>query len=313
MKKTIYVTGCLGFIGCHVTKKCLDEGWIVHGVDKKTYAANLDVLEAFRAHPNFDFTEIDIKDLKTLLPCDVIVNTAAETHVDNSILSSTEFIDSNIYGVHNLLKLITKQTPRPLLVQFSTDEVYGDIVVGSHVETDCVKPSNPYSATKAAADMLICSWVRTFEIEATTVRPVNNYGCHQYHEKLIPCICKAVVQKKKFPLHNNGTPRRSWLHVEDTANAIVHIIKNDLRGQVYNIGGNYEDTNIVVAQKVIKLLTGNTDITPFCDFSFKRAGQDVRYSVDDSKLKSTGWAHQRFFDKALPSIVDFYKIKYTEL
>ncbi len=311
MRKIVYVTGCLGFIGCHITQKCLERDWFVHGVDKKTYAANLEMLEVFLRNPNFQFWEKDINDLNTLWPCDVVINTAAETHVDNSIASSNEFIDSNVYGVHNILNLITKSKWKPLLLQFSTDEVYGDIVSGSHIETDCLRPSNPYSATKAAADMLISAWVRTYGIEATTVRPANNYGCYQYPEKLIPCICKAVVQKGKFPLHNNGTPRRTWLHVEDTADAVIHLIENDLRGGVYNIGGNYEDENIVVAKKVVKLLTGSDDITPFCDFGYTRVGQDVRYSVNDSKLKASGWTNKRTFDEALPAIVDFYKRKFA--
>jgi len=313
MKKIVYVTGCLGFIGVHIVQKCLDQGWFVHGVDKKTYAANLGMLEVFSREPNFQFWEKDIKDLNTLWPCDIIINTAAETHVDNSIASSKEFIDSNVYGVHNLLNLITKSKWKPLLLQFSTDEVYGDIVEGSHTETDALKPSNPYSATKAAADMLISAWSRTYGIEATIVRPTNNYGCYQYPEKLIPCICKAVIQKGKFPLHNQGTPRRTWLHVADTADAIIHIIKNDLRNQIFNIGGNYEESNLVVAQKVVKLLTDSDDITPYCDFNFTRAGQDVRYSVDCSKLKSTGWTNHQEFDKALPSIVDHYKWRFTSI
>ncbi len=313
MRKIVYITGCLGFIGYHITKQCLDRGWFVHGVDKKTYAANVSCLKDLEKSPNFQFWEEDIKDIKTLWPCDVVINTAAETHVDNSIAASKEFIDSNVYGVHNILNLIAQSKWKPLLLHFSTDEVYGDIVNGSHTEKDRLKPSNPYSATKAAADMFISAWARTYGVECTTVRPTNNYGCYQFPEKLIPCICKAVVQGGKFPLHNQGTPRRTWLHVEDTAEAIIHIIEKDLRNEIFNIGGNYEESNLVVAKKVVKALTGNDDITPYCDFGFTRVGQDVRYSVSSDKLRKTGWDNVKFFDAELPIIVNHYKNCYAPL
>ena len=157
MKKIVYVTGCLGFIGYHVTKKCLDEGWYVIGVDKMTYASNPSLLSDLEYRERFKFIKSDINDLSKLYDCDYVINTAAESHVDNSIVSSDVFLKSNINGVHNLLQLIQQKSiyKMPTLLHFSTDEVYGDIDIGQHSEKDLLKPSNPYSASKAAADMLI--------------------------------------------------------------------------------------------------------------------------------------------------------------
>ena len=188
--KVVYVTGCLGFIGFHVTQACLTQGWYVIGVDKKTYAANTEFLQDLLDNDRFRFIESDINDLDMLYDCDYIINTAAETHVDNSIMSSGVFLHSNVNGVHHLLGLI-KQQPnhkQPILLHFSTDEVYGDIETGSHIETDLLKPSNPYAASKAAADMLILAWARTFQLPYIIVRPTNNYGIGQYIEKFIPTM-----------------------------------------------------------------------------------------------------------------------------
>jgi len=221
MKRVVYITGCLGFIGSHITRKCLNLGWYVKGVDKITYASNPDVLIEFKRHPNFSFVRCDINDLKFLYDCDYIINTAAETHVGNSIVDSTDFIHSNINGVHNLLELIKnhrgEHIKKPIFLHFSTDEVYGDIDAGAHTETDLLKPSNPYSATKASADMLITAWNRTYNLPYIIVRPTNNYGIGQYIEKLIPKTIKNLNLNTKVPLHNNGTPIRNWLHADDTA------------------------------------------------------------------------------------------------
>jgi dTDP-glucose 4,6-dehydratase len=173
MKKIVYVTGCLGFIGAYVTQACLEKGWYVIGVDKMTYASQPERLAAFEKNPNFKFIKSDINDLTSLLDCDYVINTAAETHVDNSIVSSDEFLHSNINGVKHLLELIRQKGlfKMPTLLHFSTDEVYGDISEGAHTEKDLLKPSNPYSATKAAADMLILAWARTFKVPYVIVRP----------------------------------------------------------------------------------------------------------------------------------------------
>lgn len=305
--KIVYVTGCLGFIGYHVTRRCLDLGWYVIGVDKETYAANLHFLPDLLSNTKFKYIKSDINDLENLLDCDAVINTAAESHVDNSISRSDNFLKSNINGVHNLLQLVGKNRYKmPTFIHFSTDEVYGDIVEGSHVETDMLKPSNPYSATKAAADMLILAWARTYNIPYVIVRPTNNYGIGQNAEKLIPKNIKHLKLGRLLPLHDNGTPRRTWLHVSDTANAIITIVENGVTGEIFNISGNYEESNLIVSQKIIKLFNGDENYSTYINGTLKRPGQDVRYSIDDTKLQRLGWKAQADFDTELVKIVDYY-------
>jgi dTDP-glucose 4,6-dehydratase len=309
MKKVIYVTGCLGFIGYHVTKACLDKGWHVRGVDKGTYAANWNLLPELKKYKNFVFEQKDINDLTELYECDYIINTAAETHVDNSIANSDVFVKSNINGVHTLLKLIKQnyKFKMPILFHFSTDEVYGDIIEGSHVETDLLKPSNPYSATKAAADMLIMAWARTYGVPYVIVRPTNNYGIGQYTEKFIPHTIKYLSLGKLAPLHDEGLPRRTWLHAGDTANAVLHIIEKDIINEIFNISGNYEDQNINVAKKIIKAMNLKGKPEDYLNLNIKRPGQDVRYAINDNKLKDLGWAPKANFNLELKNIVKYYR------
>jgi len=316
--KVVYVTGCLGFIGSHVTRACLQRGWYVMGVDKCTYAANTNVLIEFNEYDNFEFMSEDINDLKFLYDCDYIINTAAETHVGNSITNSDEFVKSNIDGVHNLLELIRnyrqESTRTPILLHFSTDEVYGDIDEGAHTETDLLKPSNPYSATKAAADMLILAWARTYNLPYVIIRPTNNYGIGQYVEKLIPKTCKYLKLGRKIPLHNDGTPIRNWLNAADTAEAVLTIIDKEVTNEIYNIAGGFEQSNLDTVKKVIREYV-DRDITEdnvrlFLDLSYSRAGQDVRYALDDSKLRALGWEPKMNFDEELPKIVEYYKEKF---
>jgi len=307
MTKIVYVTGCAGFIGSHVTMKCLSLGWHVVGVDKLTYASNLKFVETFKDHSNFKFIESDINDLDRLHDCDYIINTAAETHVDNSIVDSDVFLKSNINGVHHLLKLIRTKSrySMPTLLHFSTDEVYGDIAIGSHTELDLLKPSNPYSATKAAADMLILAWARTYDVPYVIVRPTNNYGIGQYVEKLIPKSIKYLTIGRKIDLHDSGLPKRTWLHADDTANAVVKIIEHGVTNEIFNISGNYETENITVVKKILK----NFEFKDYQKYITERSrpGQDVRYSIDDSKLKALGWKPEANFDVELAKIVKFYR------
>jgi len=310
--KIVYVTGCLGFIGSYVTRLCLQRGWHVKGVDKLTYAANDNLLDEFKLYPNFSFVQCDINDLKFLYDCDYIINTAAETHVGNSIANSDDFISSNINGVYNILELIKNYRQEngktPTLIHFSTDEVYGDITEGAHTEHDILKPSNPYSATKAAADMLVLAWARTYKIPYVIVRPTNNYGIGQYIEKLIPKTCKYLHLGRKIPLHNNGTPVRNWLHVEDTARAIITIIESETTNEIYNICGGFEQSNLETINKILKVSgLGEKEISNYIDFSYSRPGQDVRYALDDSKLRSLGWEPIKNFDEELTNIVKYYK------
>jgi dTDP-glucose 4,6-dehydratase len=309
--KIVYITGCLGFIGSYVTRQALSKGWYVKGVDKITYAANKNVLNEFKKYKNFSFVNSDINDLEFLYECDYIINTAAETHVGNSIVSSEEFVHSNINGTYKLLELIRKYRAegkdKPTLLHFSTDEVYGDINEGEHIETDILKPSNPYSATKAAADVLITAWSRTYNLDYIIVRPTNNYGIGQYTEKLIPKAIKCLRIGKKIPLHNNGTPIRNWLHASDTATAVIKIIESGKVNEIYNVCGGFEQSNIDTVSKIIKLYTKDKNYDNYLDLSFSRQGQDVRYALNDNKLRLLGWKPQAIFDKELPDIVDYYK------
>lgn len=315
MKKIVYVTGCLGFIGSYVTRACLAKGWYVKGIDKVTYASNPDLLVEFSKYENFSFTKCDINDLEFLYDCDYVINTAAETHVGNSIVKSDDFVHSNINGVHHLLELLRnyrqENNRTPVLLHFSTDEVYGDTMDGIHTESNMLIPSNPYSATKAAADMLVLAWARTYNIPYVIVRPNNNYGVNQYVEKLIPKSIKYLTVGRKIPLHNNGTPTRNWLHASDTAAAITTIIESEVRNEIFNISGGLELQNIQVVEKIIHRMFGEVDINQYIDFSLTRPGIDIRYSVDDSKLRGLNWSPKTNFDEELTKIIEHYSAKFV--
>jgi dTDP-glucose 4,6-dehydratase len=318
--KVVYVTGCLGFIGSYITRACLNKGWYVKGVDKMTYASNKDLLEEFKSYPNFSFVHCDINELKFLYDCDFVINTAAETHVGNSIASSAEFVKSNIDGVHNLLELIKnhrgENAKKPILLHFSTDEVYGDIEEGAHDEDHLLKPSNPYSATKAAADMLVMAWSRTHNVPYMIIRPTNNYGIGQYVEKLIPKAVKLLSLERKIPLHNQGLSYRNWLHASDTAEAVITLIEKGQVGEIYNVAGGFEQQNIDTVRQVVSEFMGvvnwydveSDDI--YMDFSYNRPGEDVRYALDDSKIRALGWEPKSVFSQEIPRIVNYYKNKF---
>jgi dTDP-glucose 4,6-dehydratase len=322
MAKVVYVTGCLGFIGSYVTNACLEKGWYVIGVDKMTYASNKKLVQIWeeKYQNRFLFVQKDINDLEFLYECDYIINTAAETHVGNSITNSDEFVHSNINGVHHLLELVRyyrQETSKvPILIHFSTDEVYGDIEKGAHTESHLLRPSNPYSATKAAADMLVLAWARTYNLPYVIVRPTNNYGIGQYVEKLIPKCCRYLKLGKKIPLHNNGTPIRNWLHASDTASAVITIIESQVENEIYNIAGGFEQSNYETVRKVISSYYSDLDyadllpIDSYLDLSYSRVGQDVRYALDDSKLRALGWKPEAIFDEKLQDITNYYKNKF---
>jgi dTDP-glucose 4,6-dehydratase len=314
-KRIVYVTGCLGFIGFYVAKRCMESGWHVIGIDKMTYAANPDRLNelkdiAMDNHVEFDLETVDINDLERLVDCDYVINCAAETHVDNSIDGSDVFLKSNINGVHNLLKLITAKGRygMPIFLHFSTDEVYGDITDGSFSEDHLLHPSNPYSATKAAADQLILAWARTHDVPYVIVRPTNNYGAGQYVEKLVPKAVKFLQLGRKVPLHLGGTPRRTWLHVEDTADAVIHIVNSGTVNEVYNIPGNFEISNLEVVEAVVREFYGaDANVQDYINTNYERPGADLRYSIDGKKLKKLGFESSRDFYKEIPDIVKYHK------
>jgi len=310
--KLVVITGCLGLIGSHVTRQCLEKGWKVYGIDKCTYAANEEFLVEFVLSPNFTFIKEDIATLKYLPDCDYVINVAAESHVGNSIVDSADFITSNIVGVKNLLDLIRQKqqnvAERPVFFHFSTDEVYGDITEGAHVETDILKPSNPYSASKAAADMLVMAWGRTYGLKYLILRPTNNYGIGQYPEKLIPVTVKLLMRGRKIKLHDEGKPIRNWLHADDTASAVTTLISADVDDGIYNVAGGFEQKNIDTVSKVLECYFGEKrDWEPYLDLSFVREGQDVRYALNDDKLRSLGWSPQKRFDREIGEIVEHYK------
>ena len=309
--KLVVITGCLGLIGSYVTRQCLEKGWRVYGVDKCTYAANIHFLEKFQQHEEFTFIKADIAKLTYLPDCDYVINVAAESHVGNSIVDSSDFIETNINGVKNLLDLIRlKQrnvVSRPVFFHFSTDEVYGDIVSGEHTETDILKPSNPYSASKAAADMLIFAWARTYGIKYVILRPTNNYGIGQYPEKLIPLTVKLLMRGKSIRLHDEGLPIRNWLHAHDTATAVTKIVESGRVNEIFNVAGGFEQENRETVRKVIKSFMGNdNEWDNYVDLTYAREGQDVRYALNDEKLRGLGWSTTKNFDTEIDNIVQYY-------
>ncbi len=248
----IVVTGGRGFIGSHFVESALTKGHKVIDIDKMTYASNHKL--PWDDHKNYTLIKQDICNLGHLPSCDMVVNLAAESHVDNSIVDTTPFIRSNFLGVHRLLELIRKKdtSNRPIFYQVSTDEVYGDILEGSFKEQDRLNPSNPYSAAKAAAEMLVLSYNRTYGIEYIITRSANNYGPRQYHEKLIPKSIYCLSNNEKIPLHGNGSYIRDWIFVEDNVAGMWKVINSNVKNEIYNISANNHMTNLKVVSNILK-------------------------------------------------------------
>lgn len=311
--KILYITGCLGLIGSHLTRLCLDKGWYVIGVDSCTYVANLSLLNEFKEYKNFKFIQSDINDLDILYDCDYIVNLAAETHVANSLVDSSKFFKTNISGVEKLLYLIKKlnnNTSFPTLIHFSSYEVYGNNT--EFVKEDSMlNPLNPYSATKASADMIIKAFGSTFNIPYVIVRPNCNYGVGQYVEKLIPKFCKYSLLKKKFPLHNGGTTSRTWVNALDTARSIITIIENNLKNEIFNVSSKFEISNYDLCSKILNIYYPDTeDKNQFFDLTYNRTGQNFKFVLDDSKIRGYGWSEVTNFDDELFKICEYYKNKF---
>ena len=343
MTKVCMITGCAGFIGSHLTKKCLNMGWYVYGIDKLSYCSYPNLMKEFEKEfpQQFKFEHIDINDITHIPDLDVLFNICSESHVDNSIENSDEFIKSNITGVHNLLEIIRHKKIQPLFYQMSTDEIYGEASqTNSHKETDNYNPSNPYSFSKASADLLVKSFSRTYGIKYKIGRATNTWGIRQNSEKLIPKTCKNLMIGKKIPLHNYGLPIRTWLHVNDCVDGILKIVEEGNLNEIYNIGGDLEIENWKIVGKIarimnvcpdypefyVKVKTNNNSILAthnmqefcdtsyidsnlekICDFSYHRDGQDLRYSLDDSKLRKLGWSNKCKLDEELPSVVEYYR------
>lgn len=310
--KIAVVTGCLGFFGVNLVKRLLSENWYVYGIDKMNYVSN-----AITVHPHFKFKEARIEKLDWLPECDVVFNLAAESHVDNGNKDCTEFVDSNIHGVRNLLELINSRiltsVDKPLFIQFSTDEVYGDRKKGYFNEESPLNPSNPYAATKAAADLLIKSWARTHGLDYIIVRPSNNYGEHQYPEKLIPIAVKRLMRGKKIKLHDGGNPIRTWTHIQDTIDAVMLLVEKGEPSNIYNISSEFEQTNLDTTKKIISayfLGTVTRTVESWMDHidtNYKRPGQDVRYALHCNYLKQYGWQPKKKFDVEIVPLVKHFK------
>jgi dTDP-glucose 4,6-dehydratase len=280
------ITGGRGFIGSHFVEKLLENGHSIIDYDCLTYCGSK--VLSHDNHPRYTWNKENICNLTHIPPCDVVVNFAAETHVDNSIHDSMPFIKSNILGVHNLLEIIKgkQEYERPLFVHISTDEVYGDKLDGKFVETDRLHPSNPYAASKAAAEMLVLSYHRTYGIQYLITRSSNNYGDRQYIEKLIPKTLRCIREDKKIPLHGDGSYVRDWIYVKDNVDAIYSLIQSDKRNDIFNIGANNYLKNIDVVNTLLKLKNKDSSMIQYVQ---NRWGQDLKYSINTSKINNIGW------------------------
>lgn len=310
-KKIFLVTGGLGFIGSHFIEKCLKLGHKVINIDKITYASNSNI----NFEGDYDFIKKDIADLKEIPNCDFIINFAAESHVDNSISESINFLNSNIKGVYNIFEIIKNNKIKsalnaqsyktPIFFQISTDEVFGDIEKGFFKEEDRHHASNPYSATKSAAEQIVFAWSRTYNIPFLMTRTTNNYGCRQHPEKLIPCAITKLLKNKKVPIHGDGSYIRNWIHVEDNVDAIFKVIDKGEINNVYHIASEEELSVTEIVSLICKKL--NIDFNKYTDFSTDRSGADLRYALNYEKIKSLGWSCKKNINNSLDDIIDFYR------
>jgi dTDP-glucose 4,6-dehydratase len=298
----ILVSGGAGFIGSHFVKRLLAAREEVVVLDKLTYSGNRANLPEDLEFVHGDIAEpADVE--RAAGGCDAIVNFAAETHVDRSILSAEDFGRTEFRGTQVLLEHIRETGQR--LVQVSTDEVYGDLEAGgSSKETDAPNPSSPYSAAKAAGELLIPAYVRTFGVDARITRGSNTYGPNQYPEKFIPLFVTNALDGEPLPLYGDGKQVRDWLYVEDHCAGIETVLRSGVAGQVYNIGGDNERHNIDVAEKLLVLTGADRSLLRRVD---DRPGHDRRYSLDTAKLRGLGWKPEMAFDEGLRTTVEWYR------
>lgn len=304
MTRYVAVTGCCGFIGRSVTRQLLSRGDYVYGVDALTYAADPLFPEECLQSSRFCFVGRDISELGRWPDVDAIIHLAAETHVDNSLLESRRFIETNVNGTGHLLEMTRAKAQHgmPRFIYVSTDEVYGDIEWPfKATPTWGLKPSSPYAASKAAADLLVQAYGRTYGLPYKCVRMTNAYGPGQYPEKLIPKTIRSYMLGRPVPVHGNGSQKRQWLHAEDAASAILFTLDNpDILPPIVNVGGNCEASVEQVVTRIGKLMECEPITTPA-----ERPGCDMRYAIDDCELRQAGWKPcGRFFDD-LPSIVEW--------
>lgn len=280
------VTGGRGFIGSHFVELALHNGHTIIDIDKLTYCSNK--LLPWDNYEKYTHVKEDIAEIKHIPFCDIIVNFAAETHVDNSITYCGEFVKTNVLGVHNILELLRgKVYERPMLVQISTDEVYGDTLSDDFKENDTLKPSNPYSATKASAEHLVTSYNRTYGIEYLITRSSNNYGPRQYEEKLISKTVSCLAENRKIPLHGDGSYIRDWIYVKDNTKAILDLIESGIKNEAFNIAGGLQLNNNQVVEEVCSWFKTN-DWQSQVTYTENRLGQDLRYAINCEKIEKFG-------------------------
>ncbi len=284
------VTGGAGFIGSNYVRMLLSDKLnhvsSVKVLDNLTYAGSLENLQSISDNPRFSFIKGDICDEAIVESCvekdDVIVHFAAESHVDRSITGPSQFIRTNVLGTQILLSAAVAKKVKTFL-HVSTDEVYGSIPKGSSVETDPLLPNSPYSASKAASDLLVRAYVKTYGLDARITRCCNNYGPNQYPEKFIPLAIKNLQEGKNIPIYGDGSNIREWIYVDDHCRGIQEVIKHGSRGEVYNIGSGQEFSNLEIAKIILSIFGLETDRI---DFIKDRPGHDFRYSIDASKIRN---------------------------
>ncbi len=306
----ILVTGGAGFIGSNFIRLIIDSrpAWSIVNLDCLTYCGNLENLKDVEKHKGYRFVRGDITDRETVNALisegfDAIVNFAAESHVDRSILDASPFIRTNVEGTLILLEAAQKYGIKKY-IQISTDEVYGSIEKGSFTELSNLEPGSPYSASKAAADLLALACWNTHKTPVVITRCTNNYGPYQFPEKLIPLAVSNVIEGKSIPVYGDGLNVRDWIYVEDHCRAILTVLENGKLGEVYNIAGSSEKTNMDIVRMLLKVLGKKDDVISFVT---DRPGHDRRYSLDDSKIRSElGWKPEYDFDRAMAKTVDWY-------
>ncbi len=314
MKKML-ITGGAGFIGSNFIHYILSKynDYQVINLDKLTYAANLDNLKDIEDNKNYRFIHGDIADQEFIFKLfenekfDIVINFAAESHVDNSILNPQIFTITNILGTQVLLDACRKYNIKRFH-QVSTDEVYGELPLDDKsilfTEKTPLNPSSPYSASKASADMLVKSYYRTYSLPITISRCSNNYGPYQHLEKLIPLMISKAINNDNLPVYGNGLNVRDWLHVYDHCTAIDLIIHEGKIGEIYNIGGNNEKSNIDVVKIILKELGKSEKLIKYVN---DRPGHDLRYAIDSTKIKTTlNWKPVYSFEKGILDTIKWY-------
>ncbi len=306
----VLVTGGAGFIGSNFVRYALrtHADWRVTTLDKLTYCGRRENLHDVMDDARHTFVHGDIADAAVSAPlvrdADLVVHFAAETHVDRSLMSAGEFIHTDVYGTFVLLEA-ARQAPRlRRFIQISTDEVYGSVPEGESVETDELKPRNPYAASKAGADRLAYSFWATYQVPVIITRASNNYGPYQFPEKVIPLFTTNLLDGKQVPLYGDGLNVRDWIHVEDHNIAAHLVLEQGVPGEIYNIGAGNEVTNVELTHRLLEL-TGRDEsfIRPVED----RLGHDRRYSVNIDKVSALGWSLSRTFDDSLAATVEWYR------